>query len=213
VKPRAGRGLFVTFEGIEGCGKTTQARLLYRYLESQGTPCLLTKEPGGTARARALRRILLAPEATELSRAAELFLYLADRAQHVEEVIRPALREGRVVLCDRYSDATFAYQGGGRGHRLTLLAEMDRLATGGLYPDLTFLLDVPVEVGLGRARKRKGGQDRIESESLRFHEKVRKAYLAQWNKARSRMVKLDGTKPAAEIQRAVRHVFFTLKAS
>jgi len=198
--------LFVTFEGIEGCGKSTQARRLNRYLKGKGIPCLLTKEPGGTVRARALRRILLAPEKTKLSPAAELFLYLADRAQHVEEVILPALKEGKIVLCDRYSDATFAYQGGARGHPLKLLAEMDRLATGGIYPDLTFLLNVPVAVGLARARKRHRGQDRIEGESLRFHEKVRKAYLALGNKSRGRVVTLDGTRPIPEIKKLIRRI-------
>ncbi len=155
-------------------------------------------------RARALRKILLAPSGEKLSPAAELFLYLADRAQHVEEVIRPALRAGKVVLCDRYSDATFAYQGGGREHPLPMLIEMDRMATGGLVPDLTFLLDLPVKMGLSRARKRHQGEDRIEGESLRFHEKVRKAYLALGNKSRGRVVKIEGTRPIPEIQKFIR---------
>ena len=203
MRREADRGLFVTFEGIEGCGKTTQARLLYRYLKKKGFPCLLTKEPGGTKRARSLRTILLAPRGEKLSEPAEVFLYLADRAQHVEEVIRPALRAGKIVLCDRYSDATFAYQGGGRGHPMKMLREMDRLATGGVRPALTFLLDVPVGVGLARARKRHRGQDRIEGESIRFHEKVRKAYLGLGNKSRGRTVILEGTRPIPEIQKII----------
>jgi len=214
VRREADRGLFVTFEGIEGCGKTTQARLLHRYLKSQGVPCLLTKEPGGTKRARSLRTILLAPRGEKLSGAAEVFLYLADRAQHVEEIIRPALKAGKVVLCDRYSDATFAYQGGGRGHPMKMLREMDRLATGGVRPSLTFLLDVPVGVGLSRARKRHRGQDRIEGESIRFHEKVRKAYLGLGNNSRGRTVILEGTRTIPEIQKIIReHVASRLAKS
>ena len=204
MRREADRGLFVTFEGIEGCGKTTQARRLYRFLKNKGIPCLLTKEPGGTKRARSLRTILLAPRGEKLSEAAEVFLYLADRAQHVEEVIRPALQAGKVVLCDRYSDATFAYQGGGRGHPLPMLIKMDRMATGGLVPDLTFLLDLPVKMGLSRARKRHQGEDRIESESIRFHEKVRKAYLGLEKKSRGRTVILEGIRPIPEIQKIIR---------
>jgi dTMP kinase len=199
------RGLFVTFEGIEGCGKTTQARLLFQDLKRRGADCLLTREPGGTESTRALRKVLLTPRKEKLSGGAELFLYLADRAQHVQEVIRPALEAGKVVLCDRYSDATLAYQGGGREHPMRLLLEMDRLATRGIYPDLTFLLDVPVEVGLARTRKRRRGQDRIENESLRFHERVRKAYLALGNEARDRVIRIDGTQPILKIQNIIRH--------
>jgi dTMP kinase len=199
------RGLFVTFEGIEGCGKTTQARLLFQDLKRRGADCLLTREPGGTESTRALRKVLLTPRKEKLSGGAEVFLYLADRAQHVQEVIRPALEAGKVVLCDRYSDATLAYQGGGRGHSMRLLLEMDRLATGGIYPDLTFLLDVPVEVGLARARTRGRGQDRIESESLRFHERVRKAYLALGNEAGNRVIRIDGTQPILKVQTIIRH--------
>lgn len=206
MRRKAGRqkGLFVTFEGIEGCGKTTQARLLLQYLKRRGIDCLLTREPGGTESTRLLREVLLTPRKEKLSGGAELFLYLADRAQHVQEVIRPALQAGRVVLCDRYSDATFAYQGGGRGYSKRLLLEMDHLATGGIYPDLTFLLDVPVKAGLARARKRTRGQDRIESESIRFHERVRKAYLVLGNKSQDKTVKIDGNRPIPEVQKLIR---------
>ncbi len=180
--------------------------MLFRELKRWGVNCLLTREPGGTESTLILRKALLAPRKEKLSKGAELFLYLADRAQHVKEVIAPALETGRVVLCDRYSDATFAYQGGGRGHPMDLLREMDRLATGGYYPDLTFLLDVPVRVGLARTRKRRRGQDRIESESVRFHSRVRNTYLLLGERERDRVVKIDATRPIAETQKSIQDI-------
>lgn len=169
------KGIFITFEGTEGCGKSTQALLLADYLRGLGWEVLLTREPGGTGLGERLRGVLLgSPEA--LAPVTELLLFAADRAQHVEEVIRPALEAGKAVVCDRYSDSTFAYQHFGRGLPLEAVEAVCRVATGGVVPDLTFVLDVPVEEGLARARGR-GLFDRFEDAELAFHERVREGYL------------------------------------
>lgn len=183
---------FISFEGGDGSGKTTQLKLLESYLASKGMACCCTREPGGTTLGRMLRKVLLEVDQKEISSPTELFLYLADRAQHVQEVISPALERGTIVLCDRFSDSTLAYQGFGRGIELDLLRRLNRLASCGLIPDLTFLLDCPVDVGLWRIRKqvtatlRSGasakaerplGQDRFEREEVEFHERVRRGFL------------------------------------
>ncbi len=183
-KNTQGRRLFITFEGIEGCGKTTQINLLKRYLTLQGYDIVLTREPGGTAIGRKLKGILLSPENHQITPGAELLLYAADRSQHMEEIIRPALEEGKIILCDRFTDATIAYQGYARGIELKLIERLNRLATGGLKPNLTILLDCPVEVGLGRLSQRESSRwrgtsfkDRLEREGIDFHQRVRKGYL------------------------------------
>lgn len=173
-------GRFFTFEGGEGSGKSTQAKMLAEFFQQQGRVVTLTREPGGEALGQKLRAILLSPETKNLSPMAELFLYMADRAQHVAEVIRPALDRGEIVICDRYMDSTVAYQGGGRGHNMETLDILNDMSTAGLYPNMTFLLDVPVEVGLARACARNGKdgdkEGRFEAEAVAFHERVWETY-------------------------------------
>jgi len=184
--------LFITFEGIEGCGKTTQIRRLKRSLEKGGIPCLATFEPGGTEVGRKIRKILLDSRNTTLMPLAELLLYAADRAQHVQAVIKPALRKGLWVLCDRFSDATVVYQGFVRGQDEGLVKFLNERVTQGLVPDLTLLLDCPVEVGLARATSRNNkGQDRFERENVAFHRKVREGYLELSRQHRKRFAVID----------------------
>jgi dTMP kinase len=181
-------------EGIEGCGKTTQLKRLAGRLEQMAVPFLSTLEPGGTEVGKKIRRILLDSRNKGLRPLAELFLYAADRAQHVEEVIKPALRKGVWVLCDRFFDSTVVYQGLARRQDFGLIKLLNERATQGLVPDLTFLLDCPVEVGLARATTRKNkGQDRFEREKMAFHRKVREGYLGLARKSPERFVVLDGT--------------------
>jgi len=175
-------GFFITLEGIEGCGKTTQARLLAERLTGIGYNVTHTREPGGTTIGGRIRAVLLDPESKGMDPMAELMLYSADRAQHVRETIEPALNEGGVVICDRYTDATLAYQGFGRGLDVEVIDTLTELCTGGCAPDLTLLLDLPVEAGLSRAvgRNEQNGMEkeaRFEREAVSFHERVRAGYL------------------------------------
>lgn len=175
-------GLFITFEGIEGCGKSTQVRLLSDALNWKGVPCLVAREPGGTTIGAKIREILLNPDHKGMSAEAELLLYAADRSQHVRETIKPAVDADKVVICDRFTDATLAYQGFGRGLDMALIHELNRIASLGISPELTFLLDCPVEIGIERAldRNSKKGHardDRFEREAIAFHQKVRDGYL------------------------------------
>ena len=179
---------FITFEGIEGCGKSTQVQRLAERLGSAG---LLTREPGGTDIGQAIREVLLDPKHRRMASTTEVLLYFADRAQHVAEVIRPALAQGLVVLCDRYVETSLAYQGYGRGLPLEAIRSLAHLATGGLRPDMIVLFEVPIEVGLARAAKR-GAHDRIESEVLEFHERVLAGYDALVAQDPSRWLRLDG---------------------
>jgi len=169
------RGLFITFEGCEGCGKSTQASLLHRRLMEDKIPCILTQEPGGTPLGERVRDLLKVKREFSISPLAELLLFNACRAQLVLDVIRPALDDGKVVICDRFDDSTTVYQGCGRGLELTLARRVNELATGGLKPDLTILLDMPAQTGL----QRKSGRhtDRFEAEDMAFHEKIRRGYL------------------------------------
>ncbi len=170
------KGIFISFEGIEGTGKSTQARLLYEYLEGKGFEVILTEEPGGTQIGLKIREILLSLEYREISSMTELLLYNASRSQHIQEVILPAIHRGAIVITDRFSDSTIAYQGYGREIDLNLIDSLDRVSTKNLRPDITILLDVDVEIGLKRNR---GIQktDRLELEDIEFHKKVRKGYL------------------------------------
>ena len=166
-------GLFITFEGADGCGKTTQIKLLDEYLRSKGYKTLLTREPGSKGLGEKLREILLNYDG-EVAPACESFLFLADRAQHVECIIKPALRNGVIVLCDRHTDSTVAYQGYGRGLDLEEIKQLNNIATGGLKPELTLLFDVDIETSQARVGKEK---DRMESAGIEFFEKVRKGFL------------------------------------
>jgi dTMP kinase len=184
------KGLFITLEGPEGSGKSTHIRLLADYLKSRGHQVLITREPGGTALARSLREILL-ETGDGLIPLAELFLYEADRAQHVAETLRPALAKGNLVLCDRYTDSTTAYQGYGRRLPMKDVLALNKVASSGLVPDLTLLLDVPVERGLRLARQFKKRHDRLERAGLAFHKRVRAGFLklSRLNPRRFRVVR------------------------
>jgi len=182
---------FITFEGVEGCGKTTQ---LQRLAARLGTRAVVTREPGGTAVGTAVRRVLLDPASRGLTPMAELLLYFADRAQNVSEVVRPALAEGKIVLCDRHVESSLAYQGYGRGLPLGAIRELAALATGGLRPDVIVLIDVPVDLGLARVGRR-GAHDRLEAEVREFHDRVRAGYEALVAEEPSRWLRLDGTAP------------------
>lgn len=181
---------FITLEGGEGAGKSSQMDRIRSWLEARGQQVTVTREPGGTELSELIRDIVLHGQHHDMSPMTELLLIFAARAQHVDELIRPALEQGRTVLCDRFTDASFAYQGGGRGLPETVIEALQELALGGLKPDLTLLLDVPVETGLERTAGR-GSQDRFESESLRFLERVRQNYLERAGDAPGRFVVID----------------------
>lgn len=200
------KGLFITFEGIEGCGKSTQVALLKVRLESRGRRVLVTREPGGTRVAELIRGVLLDGSNTDMTPATELLLYGAARAQHVDELIRPALESGADVVSDRFADSTTAYQGAGRQLERSLIEEVHRLATRGAWPDVTFLLDLPVEAGLARARA-VGEPDRIEKEPIEFHRRVRDGFLRIADSEPDRVYVIDATQGieavAAEVWRVI----------
>ncbi|UVJ42693.1 dTMP kinase [Pseudomonas sp. LS1212] len=195
-------GLFITLEGPEGAGKSTNREYLAGHLRAVGIDVVLTREPGGTPLAERIRELLLAPSDERMNADTELLLVFAARAQHLAEVIRPALARGAIVLCDRFTDATYAYQGGGRGLSQERIATLEAFVQGQLRPDLTLVFDLPVEVGLARASAR-GRLDRFEQEGRAFFEAVRTAYLkrAEAHPARYRLV--DAALPLAEVQRSL----------
>jgi dTMP kinase len=200
--------LFLTFEGIEGCGKSTQAKRLAARLEKGGVSCVLTLEPGGTAIGQKIRRILLDDDHQDLSPLCELLLYEADRALHVEWVIRPALARKQWVVCDRFFDATTVYQGVARGQDLEMVRFLNDKASLGITPDVTFLIDCPVDVGIARALKRNAsledpGQDRFEKEKMDFHTAVREGYLSMAEKEPDRFVVVDGTLEEDELEKII----------
>ena len=201
AKKRQTRGLFITLEGVEGSGKSSQIRHLVEVLIQAGYPVLQTREPGGTATAEAIRQILLTASSREpVTPQAEALLILAARCQHVTHLIMPALRRGTVVLCDRFSDSTFAYQGFARGLDLQWLREANKVATGGLTPDLTVVLDLPVSVGLARRRTDGEQQNRLDRETERFHRRVRRGFLALAAEEPGRMTIVNANRPTQEVR-------------
>jgi dTMP kinase len=192
-------GRFITVEGIEGVGKTTNIDFIHRQLLAAGREVLLTREPGGTPLAEAIRGLLLDPEYTGMDARCELQLVFAARAEHLARVIRPALAQGKWVLCDRFTDATYAYQGGGRGIETSIIAALETLVQGDFRPDLTLLLDVPVAVGLARAGKR-GALDRFEQEQVDFFDRVRLCYLDMAREHPARYRVIDAAQPLERVQ-------------
>jgi dTMP kinase len=200
--PTHGRsGLFVSFEGVEGSGKSTQVRALREHLARRGVETVVSREPGGTPIGERLRSVLLDHAQRGMLPLTELFLYLASRAEHVARVVGPALERGAVVVSDRYADASTAYQGGGRGLGWETVEPLNRLATGGVQPDITFLLDLDPEEGLSRFSGPGGrtGRDRIESEALEVHRRVRAAYLDAAKREPARFVVIDARRGPDEI--------------
>lgn len=196
------RGLLITFEGVEGSGKSTQAELLVNDLRQQGYKVLFSREPGGTEIGERVRRILLDPDCRRMDGLTELFLYLASRNQHVRERVMPAIQAGQLVVLDRFADSSVAYQGCGRQLGAKLVQRLNKLATAGLRPDLTILVDLPVAVG--QMRKRDGELDRMEREEIQFHERVRQGYLELARRAPGRIKVVDGQLPAGELSQAIR---------
>jgi dTMP kinase len=199
------RGTFITVEGGEGAGKTTMMDRMVEWLAARGRTVVRTREPGGTELAEKLREILLDKKTVGLSGQAELLLMFAARAQHLAELIRPALERGDTVLCDRFTDATWAYQGGGRGLPLDDIGALEALVHGDLQPDLTVLLDIPVAQGLRRASHR-GETDRFEEESTGFFERVRRAYLARAAAAPERFAIVDASAGLEDVWAQVENV-------
>lgn len=200
--------MFITFEGMEGCGKSTQAKRLANTLAGRGIRVVRTFEPGGTPVGNKIRRILLDRDSRDLAPMAELLLYEADRAQHVARIIKPALDRGEWVICDRFFDATVVYQGIARRQDPELIISLNLAVTGGISPDMTFLLDCPVEVGLNRALRRNSvqpdeGQDRFEREERAFHEAVREGYLTVARKETDRFVVIDASQEPDQVEAAV----------
>ncbi|MBM5457690.1 dTMP kinase [Pseudomonas sp. P66] len=195
-------GLFITLEGPEGAGKSTNREYLAEHLRAQGLDVVLTREPGGTPLAERIRELLLAPSDEKMDADTELLLVFAARAQHLAEVIRPALARGAIVLCDRFTDATYAYQGGGRGLSLERIATLENFVQGALRPDLTLVFDLPVEIGLSRAAAR-GRLDRFEQEGQAFFEAVRQAYLARAKATPQQYKLIDAAQSLVQVQQAL----------
>ena len=193
------KGQFITVEGIEGVGKTTNMEFIHQQLLTAGKDVVVTREPGGTPLGEVIRGLLLDPEYTGMASTCELQLMFAARAEHLARVIRPALEKGQWVLCDRFTDATYAYQGGGRGIDTEIIARLEELVQGDFRPDITLLLDVPVEVGLARAGER-GKLDRFEQEKVEFFERVRQAYLDMARQYADRYRVIDASQPLEQVQ-------------
>lgn len=193
------KGLFITFEGIDGCGKTTQIRLLKDFFEKQGKKVILTREPGAKGLGEKLREILLNYDG-EVSSKCESFLFLADRAQHIDTIIKPAVERGEIVLCDRHTDSTVAYQGYGRGVDIEQISSLNNLATGGMKPDLTFIFDIDIDTSLSRVGKEK---DRMESAGIEFFKKVREGYLDIAKKEPDRVKLINGLDSIENIHKHV----------
>lgn len=211
--------MFITLAGIEGSGKTTQIKKISNFLDTINQPHILTREPGGTDIGKRIRSILLDPESKGLSAKAELLLYAADRAHHIESVILPALESGKYVICDRFMDCTTAFQGYGRGINLSLIEKIHDIVLSGLKPDITFLLDIDPEAGLRRAisginsGERSEKESRFELESINFHKNVRAGYLTIAEKDPSRFVILDASKNIDEVSDEIRNAIIQRKLS
>lgn len=197
--------MFITFEGPEGCGKTTHSKRLKSYLENKGQHVLLTQEPGGTQVGKEIRGLLLRPESV-LDGTTEVYLFAADRSEHVSKIIQPALDEGKTVICDRFIDSTIAYQIGGRGLPEDLVRYLNMVSSKGLVPDLTIMLDVSPEIGLKRATEN-GAADRFEREAVEFHRRVREKYLAiaRNDPGRVRLINTDD-KNVEQVQNLIREI-------
>ncbi|MGZ8095223.1 MAG: dTMP kinase [Methylosarcina sp.] len=196
------RGKFITLEGGEGVGKSTNLAFIRDYLQDHRIPVVVTREPGGTELAEKIRALLLAKNDEPITETAELLLMFAARAQHIKQVIEPALSQGQWVLCDRFTDATYAYQGGGRNMSYSIIAWLENLVQGDLRPDLTLLLDAPVEIGMSRAKAR-GESDRFEEEKTCFFEQIRKAYLRQAELNPNRIKLIAADRPLDQVQAAI----------
>lgn len=205
-------GRFITVEGGEGVGKTTNLDFIEASLRAQGRDVVRTREPGGTPLAESVRELLLAPRDEQVSDLTELLLVFAARAQHLEQVIKPALATGKWVLCDRFTDATYAYQGAGRGMDMSAIATLERLVQQTLRPDLTLLLDVPVEIGMARASAR-SAPDRFESEQLQFFEAVRNLYLQRAEAEPDRFAVIDASPELPVVQQQIQDVLQRFGAS
>lgn len=195
--------MFITFEGGEGCGKSTHVKLLEEFVKSKGKEVAVTHEPGNTQLGKSIRKVLLDKE-SEVEPLSEIFLFAADRLEHVEQVIKPALNSGKIVICDRFTDSTLAYQLGGRGLPEDLVRYVNWISCRGLVPDLTFLLDIDVKEGLKRAAQK--GKDRFESEILAFHERVREKYLEIAKDDPKRFKVIETYKDQNEVQKEIRRI-------
>jgi dTMP kinase len=200
-------GKLIVFEGVEGCGKTSQMQICQEWLQSLGISVVVTREPGGTELGLHLRHLLLQKaENQPIGELTELLLYAADRAQHVEQELKPNLAAGKYVLCDRYIDSTTAYQGYGRGLSIELINQLNSIATAGLESDLTIWLDVDVEVGLARKRSGESEFDRIEQEAIAFHQRVQKGYTEIAASNPTRIVRVDGNANKVAVGRVIQEV-------
>lgn len=207
----ANRGLFITVEGGEGVGKSTNIALIADRLKQAGVDFCMTREPGGTPLAEDIRQLLLTPREESVAENTELLLMFAARAQHIAQVIEPALANGQWVICDRFTDATFAYQGGGRGIDQQKIADLEQWVQGSLRPDFTILLDAPIEVGMARAVKR-GDLDRFEQERQQFFQQVRETYLALSKQHSSRFRVIDAGQALSQVQSDLQVLIDTLLA-
>ena len=197
-------GIFITFEGIDGCGKSTQCEMLKEYLKANSKDFIFVREPGGTVIGERIREILLDKKNTQMTARTELLLFEAARAQITDEVIKPALEEGKIVLCDRFFDSSSAYQGMARGMGMDFVAGLNMAATGGLKPDVTFFFDISAEEALERIGKRGEASDRIELAGLKFQEDVRRGYLELAKESEGRVITIDATKGIDEIFEVVK---------
>ncbi len=204
-------GLFITIEGIEGAGKSTAIRFLQQLLVEAHIPHVMTREPGGTQIAEEIRRVLLAHHEEPMASDTELLLMFASRAQHLSQVILPAMKENKWVLCDRFTDATYAYQGGGRGIGLDRISHLEQWVQGVVRPDLVLVFDIPVALGMKRIHRRKT-IDRIEREKIEFFERVREMYLTRAKKDPSKYIIIDASRPKPKVQEQIRTIFGIIRA-